>query len=52
MNLLIAYAGKRVRTLEDNWEEVIDEEKTIKLPQMLRQRPIWEKKTSPLPLAV
>lgn len=33
------------------WEEAIDE-KTIKLPPLLRQRPIWEQKTAMLPLAV
>jgi hypothetical protein len=36
-------------TFEDDWEEAIDEEKTIKLSPWLRRRPIWEQKTTPLP---
>ena len=52
----IAGAAKPVKgavvSSEDDWEEVTDEEKTIKLSPMLWQRPIWEQKTSPLPLAV
>jgi len=42
---------KAIAAFQDVWEEPIDEEATVKLPPMLRARPIWEQKTTPLPVA-
>jgi hypothetical protein len=41
---------KEIAAFRDVWEEPIDEGATVKLPPMLRARPIWEQKTTPLPV--
>ncbi len=34
----------------DVWEEPLDNEETLKLPPLLRKRPVWEQKTATLAL--
>ena len=46
-----ARRGKTAIGLSQNvWEEPTGGEETIKLPPMLRKRPSWEQKTTPLPV--